>query len=80
MMHTDSVALLVGYARAPKELRRRQRQPLPEPGKWLRSHALVTLRLHIANLWPGALRKRCPKHRTTWDWITKIVDDGPFVV
>jgi len=84
MFYTDSAAL-IGYARNPRELRRRMHHAIP-PGKWRRpiaaghSHAFVAFRFHVAKLWRLTLRKRGQKDQTTWDWIAKIVDDGPFVV
>jgi len=84
MLYTDSAAL-IGYVTAPKELRRRVHQPVPQ-GKCLKqvitvySHALVAFRFRIANLWRPARRKHGQKDQTTWNWITKTIDEGPFVL
>ena len=84
MLYTDSAAL-IGYATAPKELRRRVHQPVPQ-SKYLKqvitvfSHALVAFRFRMANLWRLTRRKHGQKDQTTWDWVTKIIDEGPFVL
>ena len=84
MLYTDSAAL-IGYATAPKELRRRVHQPIPQ-SKCLRqvitvcSHALAAFRFRVANLWRPRRRKHGQKDQTTMDWITKIIDEGPFVL
>jgi len=73
-----------------EEMRRRQHQPIPAQGKWLRQvvsgffayHAVPTngrslgaFRYHVTNLWRRTLRRRSQKDRTTWARITKLADD-----
>ena len=83
MLDTD-LAALIGYATAPKELPRWVYQAIPQ-GKCLRqvitvcNHALVAFRFRVANLWRPTHRKHGQKDQTTMDWITKIIDEGPFV-
>ena len=73
-----------------EEMRRRMHQPIPEQGKWLRQvvtgyfayHAVPTniralnaFRDHVSDLWRRSLQRRSQKDRTTWERITKLVDD-----
>ena len=73
-----------------EEMRRRMHQSIPEQGKWLRqvvtgyfayhavptnSRALNAFRHHVTNLWRRSLQRRSQKDRTTWQRITKLVDD-----
>ena len=73
-----------------EELRRRMHQPIPEQGKWLRqvvtgffayhavptnSRALYAFRYHVMDLWRRSLRQRSQKDHTTWERITRLVDD-----
>ena len=73
-----------------EEMRRRMHQSIPEQGKWLRqvvtgyfayhavptnSRALNAFRHHVTNLWRRSLQRHSQKDRTTWERITKLVDD-----
>ena len=73
-----------------KELRQRMHQPIPEQGKWLKQvvtgffayhavptnfRALQAFRDHVKDLWRRSLKRRSQRDRTTWQRITKLVDD-----
>ena len=73
-----------------KQLRRRMHQPIPVQGKWLgqvvngyfnyhavptNKRAIVTFRYHIADLWRRTLRRRSQKDRTTWERITRLMEE-----
>jgi RNA-directed DNA polymerase len=73
-----------------KELRQRMHQPIPDQGKWLRqvvtgyfayhavptnSRALAAFRFHVTYLWQRTLQRRSQKDQTTWERITKLVDE-----
>ena len=72
------------------ELRRRMHQPIPDQGRWLRQvvtghfayyavptngRALSAFRHNVTDLWRRTLRRRSQKDRSTWDRVTKLVDD-----
>jgi len=72
-----------------KELRLRMHQPIPEQGKWLRqvvagyfnyhavptnSRSIVAFLHHVTDLWRRTLKRRSQKDDTTWDRMTKLVD------
>ena len=73
-----------------EELRQRMHQPIPEQGKWLKQvvtgffayhavptnfRALQAFRDHVKDLWRRSLKRRSQRDRTTWQRITKLVDD-----
>jgi group II intron reverse transcriptase/maturase len=73
-----------------KELRLRMHQPIPAQGKWLghvvngyfnyhavptNSRVLSAFRYFVANLWWRSLRRRSQKDWTTWERITRLVND-----
>jgi RNA-directed DNA polymerase len=68
-------------------LKKRRRQPIPAPGRWLgqvvggffgyhavptNSAALSALRYHVTNLWRRTLRRRSQKHALTWTRIARL--------
>ena len=73
-----------------EEMRRRMHQPIPLQGAWLRqvvagffgyhavptnSRALLAFRHHVTELWRRTLRRRSQKDGSTWERVTKLVDD-----
>ena len=73
-----------------EELRRRMHQPISLQGAWLRqvvagffgyhavptnSRALLAFRHHVTELWRRTLRRRSQKDGSTWERVTKLVDD-----
>jgi RNA-directed DNA polymerase len=73
-----------------EELRQRMHRPIPEQGKWLKQvvtgffayhavptnfRALQAFRDHVKDLWRRSLKRRSQRDRTTWQRITKLVDD-----
>jgi len=73
-----------------EEMRRRRHQPIPEQGKWLKQvltgyfayyavqtngRTLAAFRYRIIDLWRRSLQRRSQKDRTTWERITKLVND-----
>ena len=73
-----------------EEMRRRMHQPIPVQGAWLRqvvsgffgyhavptnSRALLAFRHHVTELWRRTLRRRSQKDGSTWERVTKLVDD-----
>jgi RNA-directed DNA polymerase len=72
------------------QLKRRMHEPIPQQGRWLaqvvrgyfayhavptNSHRLTAFRSHVTDLWRRTLRRRSQKDRTTWDKISRLVDD-----
>jgi RNA-directed DNA polymerase len=73
-----------------EEMRRRRHQPIPEQGKWLKQvltgyfvyyavqtngRTLSAFRYRIIDLWRRSLQRRSQKDGTTWERITKLVND-----
>jgi RNA-directed DNA polymerase len=73
-----------------EEMRKRRHQPLPQQGKWLKQvltgyfayyavptngRTLMAFRFRIVDLWRRSLKRRSQKDRTTWQRITKLVND-----
>jgi len=73
------------------ELRERMHDSIPSQGRWLRavvagyfayhavptnSRALETFRYHVTDLWRRALRRRSQKYCTTWERMTKPLQNG----
>ena len=73
-----------------EEMRRRRHQPIPEQGNWLNQvltgyfayyavqtngRTLAAFRYRIIDLWRRSLQRRSQKDHTTWERITKLVND-----
>jgi group II intron reverse transcriptase/maturase len=72
------------------QLKRRMHEPIPQQGRWLAQvvrgyfayhavptncHRLRAFRYHVTVLWRRTLRRRSQKDWTTWDRISRLVED-----